>query len=41
MLQEFLGEPVTSDAEPDALELSSLTALFAGLQQRLRNRDAH
>jgi predicted transposase/invertase (TIGR01784 family) len=41
MLQELLGEPVTSDAELDALELSSLTDLFAGLQQRLRNRDAN
>jgi hypothetical protein len=41
MLQELLGEPVTSDAELDTLELSSLTDLFAGLLQRLRNRDAN
>ena len=40
-LQEVLGEPITSDTELDALELSGLTDLFAGLQQRLRNRDAN
>lgn len=40
ILQELLGDPVSSDAELVARPANELTALLATLQHRLRARDA-